>query len=76
MEKWAAENDKALFYKFDVDELPNIAQELSISAMPTFTFFDEKDGTKQKVGEVVGAKIPDLISTIQTLTGVAHTTKL
>ena len=39
------------FYKIDVDELPDVAQELSIRAMPTFLLF--KDG--QKVGEVVGA---------------------
>ncbi|OQO09576.1 Thioredoxin [Cryoendolithus antarcticus] len=39
------------FYKLDVDEIPDVAQELSVRAMPTFIIF--KDG--QKVGEVVGA---------------------
>lgn len=39
------------FYKIDVDELPDVAQELGIRAMPTFLVF--KDG--EKVGEVVGA---------------------
>ncbi|KAH9827594.1 Thioredoxin amt13 [Teratosphaeria destructans] len=39
------------FYKLDVDEVPAIAQELSVRAMPTFLLF--KDG--EKVGEVVGA---------------------
>ncbi|KAK3079335.1 hypothetical protein LTS18_005123 [Coniosporium uncinatum] len=41
----------ARFYKLDVDEVPDVAQELGIRAMPTFLLF--KDG--EKVGEVVGA---------------------
>ncbi len=41
----------ARFYKLDVDEVPEVAQELSVRAMPTFMLF--KDGAK--VGEVVGA---------------------
>jgi len=43
--------DKVLFYKVDVDEVPDVAQELGIRAMPTFVLF--KNG--EKVGEVVGA---------------------
>ncbi|KAK0347731.1 thioredoxin trx1 [Friedmanniomyces endolithicus] len=41
----------ARFYKIDVDEVPDVAQELSIRAMPTFLLF--KNG--EKVAEVVGA---------------------
>jgi thioredoxin 1 len=41
----------ANFFKVDVDEVPDVAQELGIRAMPTFIFF--KDG--EKVDEVVGA---------------------
>jgi thioredoxin 1 len=43
--------DKVDFYKVDVDEVPDVAQELSVRAMPTFMFF--KNG--EKVDEVVGA---------------------
>jgi len=39
------------FYKLDVDEVPDVAQDLAVRAMPTFIVF--KDG--EKVGEVVGA---------------------
>jgi thioredoxin 1 len=39
------------FYKIDVDEVPDVAQDLGIRAMPTFLVF--KDG--EKVDEVVGA---------------------
>jgi len=39
------------FYKIDVDEVPDVAQELGVRAMPTFMLF--KNG--EKVGEVVGA---------------------
>ena len=42
---------KARFYKLDVDEVVDVAQELGVRAMPTFMVF--KNG--QKVGEVVGA---------------------
>ena len=48
----------ANFYKIDVDEVPDVAQELGIRAMPTFLFF--KNG--EKVGEVVGAN-PKAIET-------------
>lgn len=41
----------ARFYKLDVDEVPDVAQELGIRAMPTFMLFKNGD----KVGEVVGA---------------------
>ena len=46
-----AYKDKVEFYKIDVDAVPDVAQELSIRAMPTFLVF--KDG--EKVEEVVGA---------------------
>ena len=39
------------FYKLDVDEVPDVAQELGVRAMPTFILF--KDG--EKIGEIVGA---------------------
>ena len=41
----------ARFYKIDVDEVPDVAQELAIRAMPTFMLF--KGG--EKVAEIVGA---------------------
>lgn len=41
----------ARFFKLDVDEVPDVAQELGIRAMPTFLLF--KNG--EKVAEVVGA---------------------
>ncbi|KAK5107588.1 thioredoxin trx1 [Meristemomyces frigidus] len=41
----------ARFYKLDVDEVPDVAEELAVRAMPTFLLF--KNG--EKVGEVVGA---------------------
>ena len=49
--RFSEEFTKAAFYKLDVDDVPEVAQELGIRAMPTFLIF--KDG--QKVGEVVGA---------------------
>lgn len=41
----------AKFYKIDVDELPDVAAELGVRAMPTLFLF--KDG--QKVEQVTGA---------------------
>ena len=51
----------ARFYKIDVDEVPDVAQELGIRAMPTFVLF--KNG--EKVGEVVGANPKALEAAIQ-----------
>ncbi|KAF2129566.1 putative thioredoxin [Dothidotthia symphoricarpi CBS 119687] len=49
--KYASAFSNARFYKLDVDEVPDVAQELGIRAMPTFLLF--KDGVR--VQEVVGA---------------------
>lgn len=48
--------NKAKFYKIDVDEVPDVAQELGIKAMPTFMLF--KNG--EKITEVVGANVKAL----------------
>ncbi|KAF8323901.1 thioredoxin [Clavulina sp. PMI_390] len=48
------------FYKVDVDEQERIAEELRITAMPTFVLF--KDG--KKINEVVGANPPALMNMI------------
>lgn len=49
--KMSNTHQNARFYKLDVDEVPDVAQDLGVRAMPTFVVF--KDG--EKVGEVVGA---------------------
>ncbi|KAK5118258.1 Thioredoxin amt13 [Meristemomyces frigidus] len=49
--KFSDNYSDARFYKLDVDEVPEVAQELAVRAMPTFLLF--KNG--EKVGEVVGA---------------------
>lgn len=51
MVELAKQHTTARFYKLDVDEVPDVAQELGVRAMPTFLLF--KKG--EKVGEVVGA---------------------
>lgn len=49
--KMSDDHPTARFYKLDVDEVPDVAQELGIRAMPTFVLF--KNG--EKISEVVGA---------------------
>lgn len=49
--KFSNSYPKAKFYKLDVDEVPDVAQELGIRAMPTFLLFKNNE----KVEEVVGA---------------------
>ena len=49
--RYATAYTDARFYKLDVDEVPDVAQELGIRAMPTFVFF--KGG--ERLDEVVGA---------------------
>lgn len=48
--------EKVHFVQIDVDESPDVAHDLNIRAMPTFTIF--KDG--KKYDEIVGAKPPQL----------------
>ncbi|RAR13324.1 hypothetical protein DDE83_003323 [Stemphylium lycopersici] len=59
--KFSDTYDKARFYKLDVDEVPDVAQELGIRAMPTFLLFKGGD----KVAEVVGANPKALEAAIQ-----------
>ncbi|KAG4419033.1 hypothetical protein IFR04_007809 [Cadophora malorum] len=59
--KFSDEFPNAHFAKLDVDEVPDVAQELGIRAMPTFLIF--KDG--EKVKEVVGANPNALKSAIE-----------
>ena len=58
VEKMAAEyaDRGARFYAFDVDESPDIAQELGINMMPTFVLF--KNGDLED--SVTGAKAAEL----------------
>ncbi|KAI0297602.1 thioredoxin [Multifurca ochricompacta] len=54
------------FYKVDVDDQPDIAQEVGVRAMPTFVVF--KDGNKVK--DLVGASpggLEDLVKVAATL---------
>ena len=49
------------FYKLDVDDVPDVAQELGVRAMPTFYVFKNGD----KVNEVVGANQKALEAMVQ-----------
>jgi len=55
------ENEHVQFYKVDVDEAPEIAQEVGIRAMPTFLLF--KSG--EQVGSTMGANPPQLQALVQ-----------
>jgi thioredoxin 1 len=59
--KYSEEYTQAAFYKVDVDEVSDVAQELGIRAMPTFLFF--KNG--EKVEEVVGANPAAILNSIK-----------
>lgn len=51
MNRLSEEYPTAHFVKIDVDEVPDVAQELGIRAMPTFLIFKGEE----KIAEVVGA---------------------
>lgn len=51
----------AHFIKLDVDDVPDVAQELGIRAMPTFIVF--KNG--EKLNEVVGANPKALLAAVE-----------
>lgn len=54
------------FCKVDVDEVPEVAEQYEIKAMPTFYFF--KDG--QKNGEVIGANTEKVENEIKNLLNI------
>jgi thioredoxin 1 len=62
--RFSDEFPDAHFVKIDVDEVPDVAQELGIRAMPTFVIF--KKG--EKIGEVVGANPVALRAAIEKAT--------
>ncbi|CDR37723.1 CYFA0S01e15808g1_1 [Cyberlindnera fabianii] len=51
LEKFSEQHTDAVFYKLDVDEVGQVAQEQEVSAMPTIIFY--KNG--QVVDKVIGA---------------------
>jgi thioredoxin 1 len=53
--------DKAHFIQIDVDELPEVAQELGIRAMPTFKVFKDGEPSDSLVG-AVPAKLEALVA--------------
>lgn len=61
IEDFSKTYDDVNFIKFDVDDDPQVAQELGVRAMPTFFFF--KNG--EKVQEVVGANPPAIEAAIK-----------
>ncbi|KAJ3478879.1 hypothetical protein NLI96_g9451 [Meripilus lineatus] len=64
-EKLSDQFPNAEFYKVDVDEQPDISQEVGVRAMPTFIAF--KNG--EKLGDLVGANPNGLTTLIQTHVG-------
>jgi thioredoxin 1 len=46
----SVEHKDASFYKFDVDKTPELAQELSIKAMPTFLFYKNGEEARKVIG--------------------------
>ena len=59
--EFAKKYSDARFYKIDVDELPDVAQELGVRAMPSFYIF--KDG--EVVESVTGANQVALEKAVQ-----------
>lgn len=59
--KFSDEFTGAHFVKLDVDEVPDVAQELGIRAMPTFLIFKNEE----KVQEIVGANPKALLAAIE-----------
>merc|ERR1712000_576719 len=56
-------DEQVHFVKFDVDELPELSQDLGVRAMPTFMFFKNGD----KVDEMVGANPQGLLAKLKEL---------
>ncbi|GKT45406.1 thioredoxin [Colletotrichum spaethianum] len=62
-------NSKIHFVKIDVDEVPDVSQELGIRAMPTFLIFQKGE----KAQEIVGANPTALKQAIEKFAELAST---
>ncbi|KAF7980696.1 hypothetical protein HWV62_43934 [Athelia sp. TMB] len=60
-EKLSGAHEHIDFYKVDIDDQPEIAQEVGIKAMPTFKLF--KKG--EQINEVVGARREPIVALLQ-----------
>ena len=67
--RYSEQFTNAYFVKVDVDDVPDVAQELGVRAMPTFILF--KNG--EKAAEVVGMNPPALLAAIEKLAGPSAT---
>ena len=56
--------DEVAFFKVNVDELEEVAEECKISSMPTFLFYQNNG----KVGEVIGASEDKIVAEIEKYT--------
>ena len=61
LNRFSDEFTGAHFVKLDVDEVPDVAQELGIRAMPTFLIFKNEE----KIQEIVGANPKALLAAIE-----------
>lgn len=59
--KFSDDFPNAHFIKLDVDDVPEVAQELGIRAMPTFLIFKNEE----KIQEIVGANPKALLAAIE-----------
>lgn len=59
--------DKVVYYKFDVDSVPELAEELGVRAMPTFFIF--KAGEAEPAETIVGANPRAMKAGIQKVLG-------
>jgi thioredoxin 1 len=60
VEKFATNTPNLDFIKIDIDEFPDVAEELEVASVPTFIMFKDKE----VVGRIVGAssvKIEELV---------------
>lgn len=55
--------NKIHFVKFDLDDLPDVAEKLDVRAMPTFVFFENG----KKVDQLVGADPSALVRALKKL---------
>lgn len=60
--EWSEKYPNLHYIKVDVDEVPDVAQEYGIRAMPTFKVF--KNG--EEVADLLGANVPGLQKIIET----------
>ncbi|MCI5649660.1 MAG: thioredoxin [Fusicatenibacter sp.] len=64
LEEAAEEMPEITFYKVDVDECPDLAQQFQVMSVPTLVFFKGREPVKKSVGALSFEELEEMIQSV------------